>query len=171
VYKKHWIVDCAKPSTNHKHNVTYLGGYVKRPPIAESKLRHYDGHEVTFNYLDHTSKTRKTMTLTSEEFIGRFVNHIPDKNFRMIRYYGFLANRMRGTLLPLVHQLLGQNIESTLPSPTYSQLIQKAFGFNPLTCILCGSNLVLSMVLFGRSSVHQLLPYHSELALLKKIPA
>ena len=63
LYKKHWIVDCAKPSTDHKHNVTYLGGYVKRPPIAESKLRHYDGHEVTFNYLDHTSKTRKTLII------------------------------------------------------------------------------------------------------------
>jgi len=171
LYKKHWIVDCAKPSTDHKHNVTYLGGYVKRPPIAESKLRHYDGHEVTFNYLDHTSKTRKTLTLTTEQFIGRFVNHIPDKNFRMIRYYGFLANRVRAKLLPLVHQLLGQTSENTHHFPTYAQLIQKNFGFNPFTCILCGSMLVLNMVKLGLSSVHQLLPYHRELALLKKIPA
>src|SRR3990167_3086037 len=99
MYKKYWIVDCAKPSRDHKHNVTYLGGYVKRPPIAESKLRHYDGHEVTFSFLDHTSKTRQKMTLTAEEFIGRFVWHIPDVGFRMIRYYGFLANRVGGKLL------------------------------------------------------------------------
>lgn len=171
LYQKHWIIDCAKPSIDHKHNVTYLGGYVKRPPIAESKLRHYDGHEVTFNYLDHTSKTRKTLTLTTEQFIGRFVNHIPDKNFRMIRYYGFLANRVRAKLLPIVHQLLGQTIENNPPAPSYSMLIQKNFGFNPLTCILCGSILVLNMINFGRSSIYQLMPYHRELALLKKIPA
>lgn len=171
LYKKHWIVDCAKPSTNHKRNVTYLGGYVKRPPIAESKLRHYDGYEVTFNYLDHTSKTRKTLALTTEEFIGCFVQHIPDKNFRMIRYYGFLANRVRGKRLPLVHQLLGQKMIEENPAPSYAQLMQKAFGFNPLTCILCGSNLVLNMLKFGKSSPHQLITYHRELALLKKIPA
>jgi hypothetical protein len=169
LYKKNWIVDCAKPSTDHKHNVTYLGGYVKRPPIAESKLRHYDGHEVTFSYLDHTTKTRKKMTLSCEEFIGRFVQHIPDNNFRMIRYYGFLANRVRGQLLPLVYQLLGQKIEDGQP-PTYADLMQNSFGFNPLICILCGSFLVLRSVHFGQSSVHQLLQYHRELALLKKIP-
>lgn len=171
LYKKHWIVDCAKPSPNHKHNVTYLGGYIKRPPIAESKLRHYDGYEVTFSYLDHTSKTRKKMTLTTEEFIGRFVQHIPDANFRMIRYYGFLANRVRGTLLPLVYQLLGQKIQAEHPAPTYAQLMQNNFGFNPLDCILCGNPLLLNIVQFGKSSVHQLLQYHRELALLKKIPA
>jgi hypothetical protein len=171
LYKKHWIVDCAKPSPNHKHNVTYLGGYVKRPPIAESKLRHYDGHEVTFSYLHHTTKTRKKMTLTTEEFIGLFVQHIPDANFRMIRYYGFLANRVRGKLLPLVYQFLGQKLQAQQPAPTYAELMQKTFGFNPLTCILCGNQLVLSLVHFGKSSVHQLLQYHRELALLKKIPA
>lgn len=171
LFKKHWIVDCAKPSTDHKYNVTYLGGYVKRPPIAESKLRHYDGHEVTFSYLDHTTKTRKKMTLTAEDFIGRFVQHIPDVNFRMIRYYGFLANRLRGQLLPLVHQLLGQKSEAEQSATIYAELMQKAFGFNPLTCILCGSPLVLSMMCFGQSNVHQLLQYHRELALLKKIPA
>ena len=170
LYKKHWIVDCAKPSTDHKHNVTYLGGYVKRPPIAESKLRHYDGNEVTFNYLDHTTNTRKKMILTTEEFIGRFVQHIPDGNFRMIRYYGFLANRVRSKLLPLVYQLLGQKMQADHSDATYAQLMQQTFGFDPLTCILCGNPLLLNLVQFGKSSVHQLLLYHRELALLKKIP-
>ena len=170
LYNKYWIVDCAKPSTNHKHNVTYLGSYVKRPPIAESKLRHYDGHEVTFNYLDHTTKSRKNLTLTAEQFIGRFVQHIPDKNFRMIRYYGFLANRLRGKLLPFVYQLLGQHPENQQPTPSYALLIQNAFGFNPLSCILCGSTLVLSMVKFGKTNLHHLLQYHRQLALLKKNP-
>src|SRR3990167_8480105 len=170
LYKKRWIVDCAKPSTDHKHNVNYLGGYVKRPPIAESKLRHYDGHEVTFSYLDHNSKKRKKMTLTAEEFIGRFVWHIPDVGFRMIRYYGFLANRVRGKLLPLVYQLLGQKIEANKTAPNYVELMKKIFGVNPLTCILCKSPLVLSMVKFGKANPHYLLQYHRELALLKKIP-
>ncbi len=43
----------------------------------------------------------------------------------MIRYYGFLANRVRGKLLPLVYQLLGQKIQAEQPPPTYAELMQK----------------------------------------------
>lgn len=170
LYQKQWIVDCAKPTTDHKISVDYLGRYTKRPPIAESKLRHYDGNEVTFSYLDHTTKTYKKLTLSIDEFIGRFVQHIPDEGFRMIRYYGFLANRLRGKLLPIVHKLIGQQSEYNNPLPTYASLMEKSFGFNPLACILCGKQLVLSAVRFGVSNAHQLLNFHRELALLKKIP-
>jgi len=171
LYKKHWIVHCSKPSDDHKINVDYLGRYTKRPPIAESKLRHYDGNEVTFTYLDHTTKTYKKLTLSIEEFIGRFVQHIPDEGFRMIRYYGFLAHRVRGKLLSIIHQLIGQRNEANTSSLTYAELMQKSFGFNPFICILCGYKLVLATVKFGISNVYQLLNFHRELALLKKISA
>lgn len=167
LYKKPWIVHCAKPSNDHKINVNYLGRYTKRPPIAESKLRHYDGNEVTFSYLDHTTKTRKKLTLSSEEFIARFVQHIPDEGFRMIRYYGFLAHRVIGKLLPIAYQLLGQKIENQ-SSPSYAMLIEKSFGFNPLICILCGQPLVLTSICFGISNIYQLLTFHRQLALLQK---
>lgn len=169
LYKKQWIVNCAKPTDDHKVSVNYLARYTKRPPIAESKLRHYDGNEVTFSYLDHKTKIYKKLSLSIEEFIGRFVQHIPDEGFRMIRYYGFLANRHRGTLLPIIHKLIGQQNEYNNKVPTYASLMDKSFGFNPLECILCGKQLVLSTVRFGVSNAHQLLNFHRQLALLKKI--
>ena len=169
LYQKIWIVHCSKPSNNYKHNVNYLGRYIKRPAIAESKLRHYDGAEVTFKYLDHTTKTYRFFTMTTEQFIGRFVQHIPDVGFRMIRYYGFLAHRVRGKCLPLVYQLLGQEPKELTPLPsTYAQLTQKEFGVNPLTCILCGSQLILNSIHFGSTCVQTLLGYHYELANFKK---
>ena len=167
-YEKIWIIHCANPENNHKINVNYLGRYIKRPPIAESKLKHYDGNEVTFAYLDHTTKTYQDFKLTSEQFIARLVQHIPDIGFRMIRYYGFLAHRVRGTLLPIVYHLLGQKNPGHHTPPTFAELIQQNFGFNPFTCILCGEKLVLATVHFGASN-HQLLNFYRELALLKKI--
>ncbi len=169
LYKKTWIVHCSKPSNDHQQNVNYLGRYIKRPPIAESKLKHYDGAEVTFNYLDHTTKTYRRLSMSSEEFIGRFVQHIPDIGFRMIRYYGFLAHRVRGKMLPIVYRLLQQDNIQTTASPTYAELMQKNFSFNPFTCILCGQQLVLSYMYFGLSSAKSLLPFHRPLALLQKI--
>jgi hypothetical protein len=151
LYKKKWIVFCSKPSNDYKKNVEYLSRYIKRPAIAESKLRHYDGYEVTFKYLDHTTKTYRRLKLTAEQFISRFIQHIPDQGFRMIRYYGFLANRVRGQLLPKVYALIGNEPQQPKPSPSYAELIQKNFGFNPLTCILCGCQLILSSICFGKT--------------------
>src|SRR5437762_1324998 len=158
LYKKTWIVHCSKPTNDHKQNISYLGRYVKRPAIAESKLKHYNGNSITFSYLDHKTKTYRRFTLSIEQFIARFIQHIPDLNFRMIRYYGFLANRVRGKLLPIVYQHIGQtkNHDALLP-PTHAELIQKNFGFNPLICILCGNHLILSYIYFGRTNINELL--------------
>jgi len=169
LYKKTWIVHCSPPSQDHLHNVRYLGRYIKRPAIAESKLKHYNGSEVSFNYFDHRSKTYRRFTLTVEQFITRFIQHIPDDGFRMIRYYGFLSHRLRGKLLPRVYQLLNQETPRLTTSLSYAILIYKNFNFHPLICILCGQPLILSSVSFGPSNARQLIPFHRQLALLQKI--
>ena len=92
-------------------NVNYLGRYIKRPPPSQSRLKHYDGKTVAFDYLDDRSGKHRTAHYDTEEFIDRFVQHIPDKHFRMINFYGFLANRVRGKLLARVHALLDQSAE------------------------------------------------------------
>ena len=168
LYNKTWIVHCSKPSDNHKKNVSYLGRYVKRPPIAQSKLKHYDGNDITFNYLDHNTNSFRKFTLPVEKFIAKFIQHIPDVGFHMIRYYGFLANRVRGRLLPKVYQLIGQQQPIPSPAPSYAQLIKKDFHLNPLQCILCGQQLILSHTHFGKTSPGQLLLCHQQFALQKK---
>lgn len=166
LYQKTWIVDCAKPSPNFKKTLSYLSRYTKRPPIAESKLKEYYENNVIFSYLDHATKTFRNFTLTIEQFIARFIQHIPDKNVRMIRYYGFLSNRTRGKLLPIVYNLLNQEKLNQKSLPGFAELIQKNFGFNPLKCILCGHQLILSSIHFGKKT-SELLNCHRELALLK----
>ncbi len=167
LYKKYWIVYCSKPSADYKRNVAYLARYIKRPAIAESKLRHYDGQSVVFDYLDHTTNTHQQCELSAEEFIARFVQHIPDVGFRMIRYYGFLSNRLRAKLLPIVYRLIGQQKSLSIITSRYAELIEKNFHFKPLVCILCGQPLLLVTVQFGKTGVHQLLKLHRPLALLQ----
>ena len=166
LYKKIWIVHCAKPSPNFKKNVSYFSRYIKRPAIAESKLREYYGDTIIFSYLDHITKTFRNFTATIEQFIARFIQHIPDEGFRMVRYYGFLSNRNRGKLLPAVYKLLNQEKLNQQSLPNFAELIQKNFGFNPLKCILCGHQLILSSAHFGKKT-SELLNFHRELALLK----
>lgn len=86
--------------------LSYIGRYVNRTAISNSRIKAYDGETVTFeykDYRDHGSRktedgkadrgayTKKQMTLLAEEFIRRFSLHILPKGFRKSRFYGFLA--------------------------------------------------------------------------------
>ncbi|WP_395947764.1 transposase, partial [Caedibacter taeniospiralis] len=41
---------------------------MKRPPIALSKLKHYDGKNITFQYLNHRNGKYKTANMDIDHF-------------------------------------------------------------------------------------------------------
>ncbi|PHX25426.1 hypothetical protein AO282_16295 [Pseudomonas amygdali pv. morsprunorum] len=97
----------SKKTKNGKKTVNYLGRYLKKPPISGSRLAHYtSGATLSFTYLDHRTKTYQQETLSQTDMLRRVVQHIPEKHFRMIRYFGFLANRVCGRQLPRVYEAL-----------------------------------------------------------------
>lgn len=143
-YQRYWNIYFAKKTKLLKQTVNYLGRYLKRPPISASRLRHYCGGTVVFKYLDHRDGEHKTMTLTQEEMILRYVSYIPQKHLKMVRYYGFLSNSKRGRLLPLVYAAL----ESTKPEQaeklTYAKQYKGFTGNDPYKCTLCGNRMVFT---------------------------
>lgn len=150
-YNRYWNIHLAKPKPTHYHTVKYLSAYIKRAPVSQSRLKHYNGHEVIFSYKDHNDGRRKLLRLESEEFVRRFLNHIPEKHERLINYYGFLANRVRGKWLPIVHELLGQQMRK-VRKIRYAQMLKKSFGIDPLECPLCRSPLAFVGLVIGKSS-------------------
>ncbi|WP_236550752.1 transposase [Salmonella enterica] len=67
----------------------YLGRYLKKPPIAASRLAHYNGGaSLSFRYLDHKTGETATETLTQRELVASWKQHIPEKFFKMVRYFG-----------------------------------------------------------------------------------
>ena len=76
-----------------------------------------DDNHVTFRWKDyaHHSKCR-AMTLTLEEFLRRFLQHVLPKGFPRIRYFGWLANRRRRELFPLCRTLLAAASPTALSS-------------------------------------------------------
>ncbi len=136
-----------------KQTMNYLGRYLKRPPI---RLRHYSGGTVVFKYLDHRDGKHKTKTLTQEEMILRYVSHIPQHHFKMVRYYGFLSNRKRGRLLPLVYLALGEKAPKQPELLTYAKQYKGFTGNDPYKCVLRGSRMVFTCSTAG-SKNHELL--------------
>lgn len=164
LYDKTWVVHLNEQSDNLKVNVEYLGKYLKRPPIGEARIKEYDGTYVTYEYLDHYTGTTEVMTLPVLEFIARLIYHIPDKNFRCIRYYGFLANRVRGKLLPIVHNLIGnEHFSNTKVYIPWRTMIQQSFLYDPLQCPFCGTPMKLQYVVFPLP--YSLISMHQQIAL------
>ena len=71
--------------------IKYLGRYLRHPAIANSRISSYDGKNVTFWFEDHKSKKRIYETKTADEFLFAVIQHIPNKNFKLIRYYGLYS--------------------------------------------------------------------------------
>lgn len=145
-FNKTWNVELNKYNENKKNNLEYIGRYVKRPPIGETRIKSYDGTNVIFEYLDHYTNKINTMELPVHDFIARLVSHIHDKNFRIFRYYGFLANRVRSKLLPIVYTLLKMKNVTTNVYVTWRELIINTCKKDPLYCYLCNKEMILLSV-------------------------
>ena len=74
----------------------YIGRYIGRPAIAESRILDYDGENVTFKYTRHDDNKEIIDTVPVYEFIKKLIIHIPEKNFKMIRNFGIYSRRSKG---------------------------------------------------------------------------
>ena len=76
-YRKTWNVHLNKQSNNITNTVEYLGRYLKRPPIGETRIKSYDNKIVTYEYLDHYTGEKVIMELPVLEFTVKTPIHKP----------------------------------------------------------------------------------------------
>jgi hypothetical protein len=116
LFREDWVVYAKKPFGGPEHVLHYLARYTHRVAISNHRLVEVTDANVTFCWKDYAHHNkRRTMTLTHEEFLRRFLKHVLPRGFPRIRYFGFFANRRRGALLPLCRTLLAVE---PLPVPT-----------------------------------------------------
>jgi len=112
VSKVKWVVYAKRPFAGPEQVLDYVGRYTHRVAISNNRLLDIEGGQVSFRYKDYrNSSQQRTMTLTAEEFIRRFLLHVLPRGFHRIRYYGFLGNRFRQEKLARCRQLLGMPLQ------------------------------------------------------------
>ena len=116
LFQHDWVVYSKPPFGGPDHVLQYLARYTHRVAISNHRIVSITESQVRFRWKDYANRNKKrTMTLTAEEFLRRFLQHVLPKGFPRIRYFGWLANRKRGPLLQLCRLLLAQ-----LPKPDLS---------------------------------------------------
>jgi hypothetical protein len=120
LFRQDWVVYSKPPFGGPEHVLQYLARYTHRVAISNHRIIDVSDTHVAFRWKDyaHHSKCR-TMTLTHEEFLRRFLHHVLPKGFPRIRYFGFLANRRRGELLPVCRTLLCRSLPDQEPAAAH----------------------------------------------------
>ena len=114
LFREEWVVYSKPPFGGSEPVLHYLARYTHRVAISNHRILAVNHSQVTFRWKDYAHHNKqRTMTLTCEEFLRRFLQHLLPKGFPRIRYFGWLANRRRSKLLPLGRSLLPNMPEQT----------------------------------------------------------
>jgi len=101
---------------------------------------------VTFKYKESATDRIRFSTLTAEEFIRRFLQHVLPERFVKVRYYGLLAPSNR-RLLNKVRELLGARSTERGPAVRDDDANE---GGETRRCPECGGKLILVRRLGGK---------------------
>lgn len=118
----------------------YVGRYMSRPAIAESRIQGYDGQMVTFWYERHEDGKRVEETITAEEFIAKLIRHIPDKNFKMVRNYGLYSRNNKHKKL-FIKRVDEYKVKALKKLRNWRFRLIQAYKYDPLSCPKCGETM------------------------------
>jgi hypothetical protein len=97
VWQKKWVVHSKHAGSGQKV-LEYLGRYVFRIAITNSRIESIADGKVIFRYRNNHTQLIQHATLSGLEFLERFLQHVLPRGCTKVRYYGIFSPRCRGQL-------------------------------------------------------------------------
>ncbi len=94
VWEKSWVVHC-QPAGRGEQVLDYLGRYIFRVAIPNSRLERIEDGQVTFRARDNRTQRMRRVTLSGVEFLHRFLSHVLPPGCVKVRYYGLWSPTCR----------------------------------------------------------------------------
>lgn len=118
--------------------VNYIIRYTGRPVMAQSRILDYDKKKkmIHYYYEDHKTEERIEVEESVIELMKKLIIHIPDEQFKMIRYYGIYAT-CNHRKKPKVREMLKKAISKFKEILSYRRQLIQVFNTDPLLCC-CG---------------------------------
>jgi hypothetical protein len=144
VWKKEWVVH-SEPVGTGEAAFKYLAPYVFRVAISNSRIVKLEAGRVTFKYKDSATDQVRLCTVSAEEFMRRFLQHVLPERFVKVRYYGLLSPGKR-RLLKQAREALGARASGSVASSEDGASNQQ----ETLRCPSCGNEMKLIVTLSAR---------------------
>jgi hypothetical protein len=167
-----FCVHCSKRvQPDQKEDLERLAQYIIRNPFSIEKM-HPDPETGTVIYRSGMNpKIKRNFEIfTPCDFIAAITQHIPDKNFQLVRYYGWYSNKMRGQRNRQNERGEGEPPGSTVeiidvskhrpsrpPSPKWRELIKKVWEADPLICPTCSREMRIISLIAERELIERIL--------------
>ncbi len=158
--------------------------YIIRNPFSEKKMTYNEQTStVIYRSRKHANTKRNFEVFSAADFIAAITQHIPDKGFQMVRYYGWYSNRARGERAkqaaeraevenPCNLQVIDVSDYEPrrLPSKKWRELIKKVWEIDPMNCPRCGHEMKM-IALIDENEVIEKILRHLGLWVEQSIPA
>jgi Putative transposase/Transposase zinc-binding domain len=153
-----WVVYAKRPFAGPQQVLDYVGRYTHRVAISNNRLLDIEGDQVQFKWKDYRHGDQiKTMTLSADEFIRRFLMHVLPNGFHRIRYYGFLGNRYRNKKLAQCRRLLGmqkaEQADPPKPEKEYHERYEELTGRSLRQCPHCRQGQMVKVAILPKASL------------------
>ena len=136
--RKQWMVHFCDRYEHADGVAKYLSRYVKSGPLKNSQIREVTKTHVSFRYKSHETKRVETLKLSIEDFVTRWVQHVPLAGKRSVRYLG-LYNSAARERLNAARVALGQQPVSEKALLRWKDFLEEK-GSMP-ECKFCGKAL------------------------------
>lgn len=155
IWKQSWVVYSKATTQGADCVLDYLGRYVHRVAIANSRIVSIDGGRVVFRYRKVGETTGRTMSLDAHEFIRRFLQHVLPRGVHKVRYYGLWAPSNRALLQRIRDELTEHQTDLVVRDPREPQPSKPARSTRPREgqrCPHCGAGVLVWLAAVPRSS-------------------
>src|SRR5712691_2209555 len=145
--RQKWHVQIMERYAQGRGVVTYLARYLRGGPLKPARVVAWDDQTVTFRYTDNQDPdaqgrgTRKLLLLSAEDFLQRWLLHVPPPGLQVVRAYGLYAPTKRAALAGC-RQLLGQRPLETPPALDWQTYCAHRGERHPECCPVCGQQLI-----------------------------
>lgn len=147
-----WNVKILECFAEGRGVLTYLARYLRGGPITNRRLLCNDPRGVTFlckdsRQLDPQGRpTKKTVTLSRDQFIHRLLEHVPPPQMQMVRSYGLYANNQSQSL-EQARSLLGQRPVAAKVKLLAEDVVRCFGEREPERCPVCHAPVLVRAIL------------------------
>ena len=139
---KKWSVRIEVPISGTKQIVEYLGRYIKRVAITNSRILDINNTSVSFSYNIYAKQEKGKpapkgeKVMEGEKFLQQFSQHILPKYFHRVRYYGIYAFANKLLKQRAYKSIVGHKA-AEYKAPLKRQLLRKMLSIDPDLCPAC----------------------------------
>lgn len=142
--KKKWNVHIREKYEHGDGILIYLSRYIRGGAMSNRRIKSYTEQGVAFRHRGTEACKGDIMTLSVDEFIRRYLLHVPEPHTKVVRSYGLYASTSTDAL-SLCRVAFGQDAVHESDVVDWQSFCETRGDEHPERCPICGCRLIRVM--------------------------